>query len=112
MCRRLKTFDAPANVPWIFFVEQIIHPGVHRAGAVKDRLRFGSTIRLPYVFYVQYGEHYSLCISQRDFAAAWFERFSERFGDVERDRHRPENATRELHVVADAVVICLVHKAT
>src|SRR6184192_3647639 len=102
---RLETLDTPSHIPWVLFVQQIIHPGVNRAGAIKDRLRFGSTIRLPYVFHMQHREHYSLSIPKRDFTAPWFQRFSERFGDIKRERHRPENTARKLHVVTDAFVI-------
>ena len=111
MRRRLQTFDTPPHIPWVLFVQQMIHAGVNQAGAVKNRLRFGSTIRLPYVLYVEYRKHYSFCIPQSDFAAAWLQRFSEGFGNIERDRHRPENAAGKLHIVADAFVVCLVHKA-
>src|SRR6266852_2997460 len=106
MRRRLETFDAAAHIPCVFFVQQIVHPGVNRATGIKNRLRFGFTIRLPHVFHVQYCEHYSLCIPQRDLAAPWLQGFSERFGDIERDRYRPENAARELHIVADYEGVC------
>ena len=92
MRRCLETFDATAHIPWVFFVQQIIHPWVNRASGIKNRFRFGFTIRLPHVFHVEHREHYSLCIPQRDLAAPLLQAFSERFGDIERDRYRPEKA--------------------
>ncbi len=112
MRRRLETFDTPSHIPWVFFVQQIIHARVNRAGAIKDRLRFGSTVRLPHVFHVQHREHYSLRISQRDLTASLLQAVSERFRDIERDRYRPDKAARQPHIMADPFVICLVHETT
>ena len=111
MRRRLETFDAAAHIPWVFLVQQIVHPGVNRAGGIKNRLRFGLTVRLPHLFHVQHREHYSLCIPQRDLTAPWFQCFSERFGNIERDRDWPEDAARQPHIVTNPFVICHRHEA-
>src|SRR5215467_3826309 len=111
MRRQLETFNTSAYIPWVFFVQQIVHPGVKRASGIKNRFRLGFTIRLPHVFHAQYREHYSLWVPQRDVAASLLEAFSERFADIERNRYWPEEAARQLHIVADAFVIRLSHEA-
>ena len=72
---------------------------------------FRRAVGLPDVFDVQDGEHDAFGIAQGDFAAAGLELLREFFGDVERDRHRPENAAGQPHVAADAFVVGLVHEA-
>ena len=63
-------------------------------------------IRFPDVFDVDDGEHDAFGIAEGD-VVALLELLGELLGDVERDRHRPERAVGESHLVADGFVVGL-----
>ena len=77
----------------------------------EDGFAFGLAIGLPDVFDVEDGEHDAFGIAQGDLGAARLELLGEFLGDVERDRHRPENAVGQSHLAADAFVVGFVHEA-
>ena len=76
----------------------------------KTCLGFGLAIGLPDVFDFDHGEHHAFGIAEGDLVAL-LELVGEFLGDVERDRHRPERAVGEPHLVADRFVVGLAHEA-
>ncbi len=111
MRRCLQTFDASADVPRVRLVHGVVCARVGLAGAIENCLGFGSAVGLPNFFYVQNGEHDTLGIAERDFAAAGRQFLGKFFRDIERDRHGPENSAGQMHVVTDTVVVGFVHEA-
>jgi hypothetical protein len=81
------------------------------AGGLEDGSGFSLPVGLPSVFHVQHGEHDAFGITQRDLAAAGLERLGQFFVNVERDRHGPQEATGQPHVVAYAFVIRAGHES-
>src|SRR5208282_5673476 len=71
----------------------------------------GLAVRLPDIFHAEHGEHHAFGIAQGNLAAARGQFLGEFLGHVERDRHRPQRAVPEPHVVADALVIGTVHES-
>ena len=112
MRRHLNAFHAPAHVPRMSFVEQVIHAGMNLAGGLKNRMGFVLLVWLPNFIHVQDGEHHAFSVAQRNFGATGFESFRKLFCDVERDRHRPNHAAGEPHVLTDALVLGAGHEAT
>ena len=56
------------------------------------------------------GEHDAFGIAESN-VVALLELLGEFLGDVERDRHRPERAVGEAHLVADGFVVGFAHEA-
>ena len=90
--RTLQALEGPPHIPGIRLVDSIVGAGMRLAGGAEHALGFGGTIGLPYVLDVQNREHHALAVAQRNLAAAGRQRLGKLFGDVERDRHRPQNA--------------------
>ena len=109
--RGLQAFDAPADVPRVRLVHRVVGAGMSLAGAVEDRFGFGCAVGLPDFFDVQHGQHDALGVAQRDFAAAGRQLLGKFFGDIERDRHGPEDSAGQAHIVADAFVVGFRHEA-
>ncbi len=93
------------------YVHGVVRAGMSLAGAVENRFGFGGAIGLPDFFDVQHGQHHAFGVAQRNFAAAGRELLGKFFGDVERDRHGPEDSAGQTHVVADAFVVGFGHEA-
>ena len=112
MRRSLYLFHLSAHVPGIRFVDGVIGARMRGAGGTENRLGFGFAIRLPHIFNAEHGEHHPFGIAQCDLAAARRQFLGEVFAHIERDRHGPQGAVCQTHVVADALVIGAVHEAT
>ena len=108
--RRLQRLDLAADVDRLALVHQVADGRVRLVVGAEDGLRFGLAVGSPDVFDVDHGEHHALGVAQRDLVAL-LELVGEFLGDVERDRHRPERAVLEPHLVADRVVVGLAHEA-
>ena len=111
MARELQAFETAADVPRVALVHQVGDAGMRVARAVEDGFSFGLAIGLPDVLDMQDGDHDAFAVAQGDLAAAGLEGFGKGFGNVERDRHRPEEAAGQFHVAANAFVIGFVHEA-
>ena len=109
--RQLQALDAAADVHRLALVHQVADGRVLGARRCRRR-RSASASRsgVPDVLDVDHGEHHALGIAERDLIAR-LELVGELLGDVERDRHRPERAVREPHLVADRFVVGLAHEA-
>ena len=107
---QLQTFHASTHVPAMSPVQKIIDTGMHCAGASQNSLRFGLAIRLPDILHIQYREHHTLGIPQRDLAAPRFERFRKRLRHIKRNRDRPNEAVAQFHLMADALVSVAIHE--
>ena len=107
----LETFETAADIPRIAAFEEVSDPRVRFARAVENGFAFSFQVRLPDILDMEDGDHHAFAIPQGDFAISRREGFRESFRHVERDRHRPKDAARELHAAAHALVIGFVHEA-
>src|SRR5712671_3016907 len=111
MRRVLHALYAAAGVPWIRLVYGVVGAGMCGAGAAEYCLGFGFSIRLPNVLDVKHGQHHAFGIAQCNLATSRGKLLGKLISYVKRDRDRPQKATCQSHVVADAFVIGTRHKA-
>ena len=95
----LQSFDFSADVPRIRLVDGVVGARMRGAGRAKYSFGFGRAIGLPHVFDVQHREHHAFGIAQRNLAGPGGELLGKLFGDVECDRHRPQRAVGQAHVL-------------
>src|SRR3982074_690715 len=101
--RRVRySLHAAAYVPRVRLADRVVCAGMRGAGAAEYCLGLGLAIRLPNVFDVKHGQHHPFAIAQCNLAASRGKLLSKLLSDVKRDRHWPENAACQPHVVTDA----------
>ncbi len=110
MSGRLQSFQCATHVPGVRLVDGVVCAGMRLACRPENALGFGLPIRLPDIFDVQHCQHHAFAIAQSDLAAG-LQFFGKLFSHIERDRHRPDHATLQAHVVTDALVIRAIHEA-
>ena len=81
--------------------------GVSRS---EDQSSFGVAVLLPDIFDVKHRETAPFRLP-KSHARSGFKRIGELFGDVERDRQRPQRPIGEAHVVADRFVVVARHES-
>ena len=106
MDRLLDAGDRAAEIDRAGIVVKIVHRRMGEIIRAEDFLRLLRLVRRPFVGDRHDGEDDPLLIAQRDVLIR-ADAFSEFLGDVERDRHRPERAVGEAHIVDDGVIVSL-----
>ncbi len=100
----LDAGDRAAEIDLARGVVQVVHGRVRDVVGAEDLLGLARLVRRPAVGDGHGGEDHALLVAQGDVLPD-LEALGELLGHVERDRHRPELAIRQAHVVDDAVVI-------
>ena len=104
--RQLDALEPAAHVERLGLVEQEVDAGVLGVRGPEDLLGLGLAVGLPDVLDVEDGQHDALGIAQGELAPG-SSVGGELLVDVEHDRHRPQRAVGEAHVLADALVVGL-----
>jgi hypothetical protein len=109
--RDLQPFDAASDIHRIRLIHGVVGAGMSFAGAIEYGFGFGGAIGRPDLFNMQHSQHDAFTVAQGDLAGAGSQLLSEFFGHVERDRHWPENAIGQVHVLANTFVVGFGHEA-
>ena len=90
-------------------VVQIVHCRVGAVVGAKDLFRLARLVGRPAVGDGEGGEDHPLLVAQGD-VLSQLDTLGEFLGHIQRDRHRPQRAVGEAHVLDHAVVVGLAHE--
>ena len=110
VARQLEAMQPAADVDRMAAFEQVTDAGVLAIGRAEDLLGFQRAVGLPAVLDVEDGEDDALRVAQRDLPRI-ADRVGEFLVDIEGDRHRPQAAVAEAHLVAHRLVVAADHEA-
>ena len=108
--RRGQAVERAAEVDRVGLVQQMVHARVLVVGAAEHLFGLDVAIRPVDVLHGQYSDAAALAILQHD-ALAGAQALGEALGHIEVDRHRPDQAGGQAHVVHHALVVGLVEVA-
>ena len=104
--RLLDAGDRAAQIDRAGLVVQVVDRRMGDVVGAEDLLGLARLVGRPFVGDRHDREDHALVVAQRDVLAG-FDAFGEFLADVEGDRHRPERAVGEAHVLDHAVVVGL-----
>ncbi len=110
MHRLLDAGDRPAEVNLARLVVQVVDRRMRGIVCTEDLLGLARLVRHPLVGDRHRGEDHAFLVAQGDVLAD-LDSLGEGFLDVQRDRHWPQRAVGQAHVLDDAVVVGLGQEA-
>ena len=109
--RQLQALDLAADVDRLALVHQVVDGRVRRCRWCRRRASASLSRSGSQMSSTLMTASITPSASRRATVVARLELLGEFLGDVERDRHRPERAVGEAHLVADRFVVGLAHEA-